>query len=181
MNTDGEPPAAQSVAVSTVGQVLAGLASFGVEFVVIGGVAAASLGSGMTTYGVDITPNRDQRNLKRLARFLKSVDARLAVEDAPGGMEIPLDARLLAQFTNAAFDTTLGRIDCVFSPDGIPGGYRQLMKRAVTLEAFGIQFHAAHIDDIIASKRAANRPKDQAAIPNLEALAERRAERGLDQ
>lgn len=163
---------------SAIEEVLRGLADAGVKFVLIGGAAAVSLGSGLTTLDVDITPSRSTANLTRLGRFLAGLDARLLVPGVSGGLAAPLDARLLGQFQNASFTTTLGQIDCCFTPDGIPGGYDQLMQQAIRTEAFGVEFCVADLDDIIRSKRAANRPKDRAALPHLEALARSRVDRG---
>ena len=38
--------------------------------------------------------------------------------------------------------------------------------------AEGLELHTAALDDVIASKRAANRPKDRRALPYLESLRE---------
>ena len=47
--------------------ILEALTQRGVRFVVIGGIAALSHGSPLPTEDVDITPERDDENLERLA------------------------------------------------------------------------------------------------------------------
>ena len=51
------------------------------------------------------------------------------------------------------------------------GGFDQWDAHAVVVEiATGVTIRVASLDDIIDSKRAANRPKDQMALPYLESL-----------
>lgn len=71
-----------------------------------------------------------------------------------------------------AFTTTAGEIDVVLEPCGV-GGYEQLGERAVRFRVLGIDVEVAALDDIIASKEAADRPKDRA---HLETLRQLRAE-----
>ena len=49
------------------------LAEHGIEFVVVGGVAATLHGSSYVTHDLDVCYSRDGANLERLARALKSV------------------------------------------------------------------------------------------------------------
>jgi hypothetical protein len=53
-------------------------------------------------------------------------------------------------------------IDLIFAPDGIEN-FDDAWKRHVEVEGFPV----CHPDDIIASKRAANRAKDQESLPRL--------------
>jgi hypothetical protein len=48
--------------------------------------------------------------------------------------------------------------------------YEDLIQRAFTLEVKGYRVAVAALEDIIRSKEAANRPKDQAALPLLREL-----------
>ena len=54
-------------------------------------------------------------------------------------------------------------------PEGAPD-YKELRARAESVEVKGQEIHVAAIDDLIAMKRAAGRPKDLGAVDELEAI-----------
>lgn len=58
-------------------EILRVLDHHGVEYVVIGGVAATLHGSILSTTDLDICPARDPKNLVRLAAALKEIDAKI--------------------------------------------------------------------------------------------------------
>jgi hypothetical protein len=67
--------------------------------------------------------------------------------------------------------TDLGDVDLTFTPSGGLGGFDEWSAQAILVEiAEGLNVRIASLDDIIDSKRAANRPKDQLALPYLESL-----------
>ena len=70
------------------------------------------------------------------------------------------------QLRNGPFDLGL-----VFAPDGIER-FEEAWQRHIEIEGFSI----CHIDDIIASKEAANRVKDRESLPRL---LETEANKGL--
>ena len=57
--------------------------------------------------------------------------------------------------------------------DGSHRQYEDLASRAQVLEYGGMAVRVAGLDDIIASKEWANRPKDRAALPELRELRDR--------
>ena len=61
------------------------LGEYGVQCVIVGGVAAAIHGSLILTNDLDVCYARDAANLERLAQALKSVHARL--RNAPEGFK----------------------------------------------------------------------------------------------
>jgi hypothetical protein len=62
-------------------------------------------------------------------------------------------------------------MDLTFAPSGELGGFEEWDVNAIVVEiADGLEVHVAALDDIIESKRAANRPKDQRSLPYLESL-----------
>ncbi len=161
------PPPLDSVAI------LEALDRHGVRFVLIGGLAAVAYGSHLVTADVDITPAPDRANLRSLAAALRELDAKLRVPDLEYPVDFPLDERTFDQFTTATFRTRHGDLDVVLRPDAPQGRsftYKQLKERAVTKEAFGMRIHLAALDDIIASKEAAARDRDLAALPMLQRL-----------
>jgi hypothetical protein len=76
-----------------VAAILDALDRHGVEYVLVGGLAARLHGSPLLTDDLDITPASDRENLERLANALRELEARLP---GPEDVEFPLDARSLA-------------------------------------------------------------------------------------
>lgn len=145
------------------------LAEAGVEFVLIGGVAARLHGSPTVTRDLDICHETSPENLERLSGVLRDLHARLRVVDE----DVPflLDARTLAAGQNFTFVTDSGDLDVLAAPAGV-SGYRGLMERAVELDLDGVVVRIADLDDLIKMKRAAARPKDLIEVEVLSALRE---------
>jgi hypothetical protein len=145
-----------------------------VAYVLVGGAAAVAHGSTLATDDVDITPARDRRNLDRLAAALRELGARIRTSNKPKGVEFPCDGAFLATIpTMLDLTTNAGDLDLTLAPAGFVGGYDALAPRAVEVDfGDGVNVLVAALDDIIRSKRAANRAKDKAALPYLEALAD---------
>jgi hypothetical protein len=53
------------------------------------------------------------------------------------------------------------------------GGFEDLRRQAVRISLAGHPVAVASLEDVIRSKEAANRPKDQAALPTLRLLLQR--------
>jgi hypothetical protein len=141
-----------------------------VEYVVVGGFAAVVHGSSLPTRDIDLVPSRTPTNLARLARALKRMNAMIRTDGDP--VPAPLDPPFLANMPLMLnLVTDLGEMDLTFAPSGGLGGFDEWDAHAIVLEiAEGLAVHIAALDDIIDSKRAANRPKDQMALPYLESL-----------
>lgn len=142
----------------------------GVKFVVLGGFAAVVHGSPVPTEDIDVIPSRDHENLERLAEALKTMNAAIRTSDGP--VQTRIDAGFIANMPNMLnLVTDHGDMDLVFSPAGQLAGYEQWNQRAEFAELEpGLVIAIAALDDIIASKTAANRLKDQRALPYLESL-----------
>lgn len=69
--------------------------------------------------------------------------------------------------------TPVGDLDLTFAPAGFPDGYDGLLAGAHEHMIDSIRVKAAGLDDVIASKTAAARPKDLDALPELINLASR--------
>jgi hypothetical protein len=152
-----------------------------VDYVLIGGLGARAYGAARQTVDVDVVPERSTPNLTRLALALQELGAHLRVEDDPEAetLKIPLDADTLANWQFTTWRTTAGDFDILANiPDraGQRHGYDDLLQRANTLTAAGRPVLVAALEDIIASKQYANRAKDHAALPELEAIASRLAD-----
>lgn len=140
-----------------------------VRFVLIGALAARLHGFPRLTADADVTPASDRRNLERLAAALKDLDAKVYTESVPEGLPFDRSAAALARATIWNLVTSAGRLDIAFVPAGTKG-YDDLARGAERFEAFGVRFLAASLDDIIRSKEATGRAKDEDDVVILREL-----------
>lgn len=145
------------------------LGKYAVDCVIVGGVAAAIHGSLLLTNDLDVCYSRDPANLKRLAQALQSVNARL--RNAPEGLPFVLDHETLKRGLNFTFTTDIGDLDLLGEVGGL-GQYDEVLAGSLTVELFDYRFAVIDIGKLIAAKRAAGRPKDLLALPELEAIQE---------
>ena len=134
----------------------------GVEFLVIGGQAAALLGSPHPTYDVDLCYKRDPGNLQRLAAALLEVHPTL--RGAPADLPFRADAKTLALGSNFTFDTDLGPLDLLGWVEPL-GAYEDIAPRAAR-----VRLDATSLDDLIRIKRHLGRAKDRLDLLQLEAI-----------
>ncbi len=149
------------------------LVESGVEFVVVGGVAAGIHGSARSTVDVDIVYRRSGENHERLAAALAPHDPYL--RGAPPGLPFRWDRETIARGLNFTLRTSLGDIDLLGEIVG-GGAFEDLLPHCVRVRAFGVEFLCLGLKKLIQVKRAAGRPKDLEAIAELEALLEERGE-----
>jgi hypothetical protein len=140
-----------------------------VDFIVVGGVAAAAHGAARATYDVDVVYSRSPSNIARLAAALEPFQPYL--RGAPAGLPFRWDAETIAHGLNFTLVTTLGDVDVLGEIVG-GGGYEQLLPHSAIVPLFGSQQRCLDLDTLIHVKRAAGRPKDFEAIAELEALRE---------
>ena len=138
-----------------------------VEYVLIGGLAAITHGAPLVTQDIDVCYDRGADNLQRLADALREVHAEL--RGAEPGLPFRLDALTLAKGDAFTFTTDAGWLDIMATPAGV-AGYEELARTADVYELFGHRVLVASLDDLIAMKRAAGRPKDLLAVEELAAL-----------
>ncbi len=134
------------------------LARHAVRYLFIGKAGAILLGFPDTTQDADIFVDRSPGNGRALGSALRELGFALT-EDQARDLERGKD---FVQLKNGPFD-----VDIVFAPDGIEG-FGDAWRRRVEVEGFPV----CHIDDIIASKAAANRVKDRESLPRLRSFRE---------
>ena len=143
-----------------------------VQYVVIGGLAAALYGSATVTFDIDIVPDSTPENLTRLSSALDDLDARIRVDGIKGGLPFEHDARSLGSMEMINLVTNHGDFDVTFHPSGV-SSFSEWDDHAGDTEALGVHFRLASLADVIRSKEAAGRPKDQIAVPILRELLKR--------
>ena len=147
------------------------LAGGGVEFIVVGGVAAAIHGSARVTRDLDVVYRRTADNLRRLVDALSP--HRPYLRGAPAGLPFRWDEETLRRGLNFTLSTSLGEIDLLGEIAG-GGGYDSLVAHTAAVHVFGVDCLCLTLEKLIEVKRAAGRPRDLEAIAELEALREER-------
>jgi hypothetical protein len=140
-------------------QLLSALGRHEVEYVLIGGLAVQAHGHVRTTQDVDLFPNSDAANLKRLASALRELGAR---PSGARGTRAPNTTELARGGTHV-LETDVGGLDLHFEPPGARA-WDQMRSRALVLEVSGTTVPVAGLDDLIAMKRARGQPIDRGDV-----------------
>ena len=151
------------------GRLLQILTGGGVEFIVVGGLAAAVHGAARATYDLDVCYERSQPNLTRIVTALADIQPYL--RGAPPGLPFHLDVPTLRAGLNFTLQTDAGGLDLLGEIVGA-GRFGDLRLHAIEVELFGTTCLCVTLPQLIAMKRAAGRPKDHDALAELEALLE---------
>jgi predicted nucleotidyltransferase len=144
-----------------------------VDFVVIGGVAAVLHGSARNTFDLDICFASDPDNLEALGSTLIELHARL--RGVPDPVPFVPDAAALKRVEVLTLATTAGDLDVLRAPSGAPR-YDVLRGHADRFDVGGFEVSVASVEDLIAMKTAAGRPKDLGDVDELEAILRLRSE-----
>ncbi len=148
--------------------ILAALLSHGVDFVVIGGLAAVAHGSRRMTRDIDIVVRPDDENLTRVEATLAELEAVQLLPQAGERPIAPADVAMIALGATLHTRSPAGRLDIVGAPAGA-AAYPDLAARAVVMRIGDNEVRISGIDDLIAMKRAAGRPLDLQDIADLTA------------
>jgi hypothetical protein len=133
-------------------------ARHGVRYLFIGKSGAILLGYPDTTQDADLFLDRSPNNGRAIVAALRELGFPLSDTEA-GAVEQGKD---FVQIRSGPFD-----LDLVFAPDGIER-FADAWSRRIDVDGFPV----CHLDDIIASKAAANRVKDRESLPRLRAFRE---------
>lgn len=141
-------------------------ASYNVACVLIGGYAALLQGPGWRLSISTSLPDRTTTNLANLAAALKDLDGRIRAAGTDG-LPFGVSAEFLQGFNILNLTTRFGDLDLAFSPAGFSTGFESLREGATAMTIAGLTVLVASLDDVIASKEAAERDKDFEALPQL--------------
>ena len=155
---------------------LSALIDGGVEFILIGGMAATAHGSAHHTLDVDIVYRRTPENIARLVAVLGPMHPYL--RGAPAGLPFRLDEPTVQRGLNFTLTTDIGPLDTLGQVTG-GGGYDDLLPHSVFVHLFDMRCRSLDLDTLIRVKRAAGRPKDFERIAELEAILEERRDAEL--
>ena len=141
------------------------LAASGVEFILVGGLAAVAQGAPITTFDVDIVHARRAGNIDRLLDFLTRTHARY--RGRPGGVPLGPSRAALEGPGHSLFMTDLGPLDVLGTiENGL--AYDDLLPEHLELEVQGYPIRVLALATIVRHKRASPHAKDQQALPILE-------------
>lgn len=159
------------------GRILKQLTNSEVEFVIIGGVAAAAQGSVRPTYDIDVCYRRTPENLQWLVDALAPLNPR--PREAPEDLPFRWDARTLQRGLNFTLQTDAGAIDLFGEVAGL-GSYGEVLAHSEVTELYDMSVQVLTLEGLIKAKRAAGRPRDYEHLIELEALLELREQRRHD-
>lgn len=144
--------------------ILEGLIEAGVEFILVGGLAAVVQGAPVTTLDIDIVHNRSSENIARLLAFLKSIDA---VHRRPDNRVVKPKKEDISGTGHALFTTRLGPLD-VLAVIEEGRAYQDLLEHTVEIEFRGHTVRVLKLKTLVELKRTSRDPKDKQRLPVLE-------------
>ena len=142
------------------------LTRHGVAYLVIGKSGALLHGFPDTTQDTDIFVRKTAADGRALVNALRELQF---VLDDQQARKIE-QGKALIQLRTGPFD-----MNVIFTPDGIEG-FDDAWSRGIEIENIPV----CSLDDIIESKRAANRLRDRESLPRLEAFRQYQRERTVD-
>jgi hypothetical protein len=144
--------------------VLEGLIEAGVEFILVGGLAAVVQGAPVTTMDVDIVHNQSSENIAKLLAFLKSIDA---FHRRPDDKMIRPKEGDISGMGHALFTTRLGPLD-VLAVIEEGRAYKDILEHTVEIEFRGHTIRVLDLKTLVELKRTSRDLKDRQRLPVLE-------------
>jgi predicted nucleotidyltransferase len=158
MPTGGGKPTSASLS-----EILEGLLEAGVDFILVGGLAAVIQGAPVTTMDVDVVHSQSPENIARLLSFLKSVDA----------VYRRLDDRLiepkehdLSGKGHVLLTTRIGPLDILAVIEG-GKSYEELLEHTVEIDFRDHSLRVLDLKTLIELKETSTNPKDKQRLPVL--------------
>lgn len=150
-----------------LGKLIQRLHESGLEFTIVGGIAAVLHGTSYVTYDLDICMEFTRENLKRLDSAIHDLHP-FRSRDLP----FVATEHLAADFNNLFLSTDCGELDCADEVAAI-GSYEVVSHESEPVEfPFG-QVQVLNMDALIQTKEARGAFQDQLVLPQLKALQER--------
>jgi hypothetical protein len=147
-----------------LGAILEGLSEAGIDFILVGGLAAVVQGAPVTTMDVDIVHNRSPENIAKLVAFLRSIEA---IHRRPDDKVIEPKEGDVSGTGHSLFTTRLGALD-VLAVIEEGRAYEDLLEHTVELEFRNHTIRVLDLKMLIQLKRTSADPKDMQRLPVLE-------------
>lgn len=147
-----------------------------IDFVLVGGLAVNAWGYLRATRDVDLVPDPSPENLARLDELLVELGGKVEVGDRLLGSNAI--RTFLRTGDRTLVLTDLGRIDVLQGLPQVPA-FSALDERAAEVDIDGLVVKVCSLDDLLAMKRASDRPRDRDDLEALEAAREGNDPRAL--
>jgi hypothetical protein len=141
------------------------LATSGVEFILVGALAAVAQGAPLTTHDVDVVHRRTPENVARLLAFLATVNARYRGHPAEPPLR-PTPEALLGP-GHQLLTTDLGPLDVLGVVEG-ERGFDDLAPVAVTIDLSTAPIRVLGLSSLADLKRGSTAAKDRLTLAILE-------------
>lgn len=140
-----------------------------VRFVLVGGLAVNAWGYLRATRDVDVVPDPDKDNLKRLDTLLRELGGKVHV----GGRLLGADAitTFLRTGDRTLVQTELGQLDVLQGLPQVPR-FEDLEEQARDVDIEGLAVRVCSLDHLLEMKRASDRPRDHEDVEALEVAQE---------
>ena len=136
----------------------------GVEFVIVGGIAAVLNGAPINTFDLDIVPARDERNVANLLHVLDALDAIYRMQP---GRQLKPNVSHLRSPGHHNLITNCGPLD-VLGTIGRGLGYENLLPHTIEMDlGEGLRVQVLNLATIVALKEELGDEKDLAVLPVL--------------
>lgn len=150
------------------------LAEEGVEYVLIGGLAAIVHGASLVTLDTDVCYRQELPNCERLAWALERLGAEIF---PPRQVHIPITAKLLQSHRLIHLKTPLGRVDLLATVPGL-GKFEDFADGSTTIQLGDLTIPVLTLDQLIQAKSVLDQPKDREHLDQLLAIRDLRKEQG---
>ena len=146
----------------------------GVEFILVGGLAAVLQGAPIDTFDIDVVHSRDGANIARLQAVLEALDAVFRIQPE---RRLKPNSSHLASAGHLNLITRYGPLD-LLGTIGRDLGYRELLPHSVELDiSEGRCIRVLDLEMLIALKEELADEKDRAALPILRRTLEEKRKR----
>jgi hypothetical protein len=139
-----------------LGAILEGLIEAGIDFILVGGLAAVVQGAPVTTMDVAIVHHQSPENIAKLLAFLKSIDA---FHRRPDDKVIEPKEDDISGMGHALFTTRHGPLD-VLAVIEEGRAYGDLLEHTVVIEFRNHAIRVLDLKMLIQLKRTSTDPKD---------------------
>jgi hypothetical protein len=157
-----------------VKEIIARLARNQVDFIIVGGISAVLHGVPVITVDLDVCYRRTPPNIAKLVKALADLQPR--PRGFPADLPFAFDERTLQLGANFTLVVGDEHIDLLGEMSAI-GGYEQVVGQCEAMEVAGHRMLVLSLAQLIRTKEAAGRAKDQAVLPLLKATFERLQQR----